>query len=87
MEYAYDPVKRKPYPVRISLRDPIDAIVELSKLDGTYKQKPMGVAVAPITSVTVVEDARTKLAAITNKLPARVAGAEDGPTGQEKASG
>jgi len=45
------------------------------------------VTVAPITSVTVVEDARTKLAAIMNKLPVRIAEAEDGPTGQEETSG
>jgi len=85
--YGWDPVKREAYPIRIRLRDPIDAIVELCKLDGTYKKKPMNVTVAPITSVAVVENARTKLAAIMNKLPVRVAGAEDGPTGQEEASG
>ena len=37
--------------------------------------------------VVMVKDARTKLAAIMDKLPVRVAGVEDGPTGQEKASG
>jgi len=85
--YGWDPVKREAYPIRIRLHDAIDAIVELCKLDGAYKKKPMSVTVAPITSVTVVENARTKLAAIMDKLPVRVAGAEDGSTGQEKASG
>jgi len=70
---AGDPVKRESYLMRIWLHDAIDAIVELCRLDGSYKQKPMSVAVAPITSVTVAENARTKLAAIMNKLPFMVA--------------
>ncbi len=85
--YKYDPIHRKPAPVSLRLRDPIQAISELCRLDGAYKQKPMSVTVAPVTSVTVVENARTKLAAIMDKLPVRVAGAEDGSTGQEEASG
>jgi len=76
VEYAYDPVKREPYPVRISLRDPVNAIVELCRLDGSYKKPSASVTVAPITNVVVAEDARTKLAAILNKLSVRIAEAE-----------
>jgi len=61
--------------------------VELCRLDGSYKKPSASVTVAAINSVAVVENARTKLAAIMNKLSVRVAEAEDGPTGQEKASG
>ena len=86
VEYRWDPIKKEAYPWRIKLRDPVDAIVELCKLDNSHRNKKLEVSVAPITSVAVVENARTKLAAIMNKLPVRVAGAEDGPTGQEEAS-
>jgi len=37
--------------------------------------------------VVMVKNARTKLAAVMDKLPVRVAGAKDGPTGQEETSG
>ena len=87
VEYRWNPIKKEAYPWRIKLRDPVDAIAELCKLDNSYRNKKLEVSVAPKTSVVVVEDARTKLAAIMNKLSARVAGAEDGPTGQEEASG
>jgi len=83
VEYAYDPVKCKPYPVRINLRDPVDAIVELSKLDGTYKQKPMSVAAERITGVSVVQTARAKISTKTG-----IKQIEDAPPGeQEKTSG
>lgn len=60
--YKFDPIKRQPYIASLRLRDPVGAIVELCRLDGAYKKKPMAVQVAPITSVSV-EDARAKLAA------------------------
>lgn len=58
--YKFDPIKRQPYIASLRLRDPVGAIVELCRLDGNYKKKPMAVQVAPVVSV---EDARTKLAA------------------------
>ena len=86
VKYAYDSVKREPYPVRISLRDPVNAIAELCRLDGSYKKPSASVTVAPIASVVVVEDARTKLATILNKLSARIAVAKDVPGEQEETS-
>lgn len=63
VEYAYDPIKREPYPVRISLRDPVKAIVELCKLEGLYPgRKAVSVTVAPVTSVSM-DQARAKLSA------------------------
>ena len=89
--FAYDPIHKKPVPVRLRLHDKINAIVELCRLDGSYKKPSASVTVAPITSVVVVEDARTKLAAIKNKLSVRIAEAEDVPLleegKQEEASG
>ena len=52
VEYRWDPIKKEAYPWRIKLRDPVDAIVELCRLEGAYKTKPKEVHVAPITSVT-----------------------------------
>jgi len=88
VEYRWNPIKKEAYPWRIKLRDPVDAIVELCKLDNSYRNKKLEVSVAPITSAVVVEDARTKLAAILNKLSARIAEAKDVPPGkQEETSG
>jgi len=85
VEYAYNPVKREPYPVRISLRDPVNAIAELCKLDGTYKQPGKVVAVESIVSVSV-ESARSKIMQIVEERQV-----EDVPPlgegKQEKASG
>lgn len=76
VEYRWDPIRKESYPWRIKLRDPVDAIVELCRLDGSYKKPSASVTVAPITNVVVIEDARTKLAAILNKLSARIAEAK-----------
>ena len=77
--YKYDPTHRKPAPVSLRLRDPIQAISELCRLDGAYKQKPMVVQIAPITSVSVLESARAKLA---TKIERTGSGAiEDGDIG------
>ena len=61
--YKYDPIHRRPVPVSLRLRDPIQAIVELCRLDGLFKGKPMSVQIAPITSVSVLQSARTKIEA------------------------
>lgn len=61
--YKYDPIHRRLAPVSLRLRDPIQAISELCRLDGAYKQKPMVVQLAPITSVSVLQSARTKIEA------------------------
>lgn len=62
--YAYDSVKREPYPVRIRLHDAVGAIVQLCKLDGSYlSKKPVQVQVAPIANVTL-ESARAKVASV-----------------------
>jgi len=77
VEYRWNPIKKEAYPWRIKLRDPVDAIAELCKLDNSYRNKKLEVSVAPIASVAVVEDARTKLAAILNKLSDRIAEGKD----------
>ena len=88
VEYRWNPIKKEAYPWRIKLRDPVAAIAELCKLDNSYRNKKLEVSVAPTTSVVVVEDARTKLAAILNKLSARIAEAKGVPPGkQEETSG
>lgn len=63
------------------------AIAELCKLDNSYRNKKLEVSVAPITSVVVVENARTNLAAIKNKLSTRIAEAKNVPAGQEETPG
>ena len=63
VEYAYDPVKREPYPTRIILRDPIGAIVELCKIDGLYLKRKVEVQMSPVTHVSVVQSARAKISA------------------------
>jgi len=80
VEYRWNPIKKEVYPWRIKLRDPVDAIVELCKLDNSYRNKKLEVSVAPKTSIVLVEDARTKLAAILNKLSGRIAEAKDVPS-------
>ena len=82
VEYRWNPIKKEVYPWRIKLRNPVAAIAELCKLDNSYRNKKLEVSVAPITSVVVVEDVRTKLAAIVNKLSTRIAEAKGVPTGQ-----
>lgn len=74
VEYRWNPIKKEAYPWRIKLRDPVAAIAELCKLDNSYRNKKpsASVSVAPITSAAMVEDARTKLAAILNKLSVRI---------------
>ena len=79
VEYRWNPIKKEAYPWRIKLRDPVDAIAELCRLDGAYKKPSASVAVASINRVVVVEDARTKLAAMLNKLSGRIKEAEDMP--------
>lgn len=79
VEYRWDPIKKEAYPWRIKLRDPVDAIVELCKLDNSYRNKKLEVSVAPKTSVVLIEDARAKLAAILDKLSGRIAEAKDVP--------
>jgi len=68
--YKYDPVKRQAYPSMVRLRDPVDAIIELCRLDGAYKKKPMAIQIAPITSVTV-DQTRAKLHAMLERLEKR----------------
>jgi len=87
VEYRWNPIKKEAYPWRIKLRDPVDAIVELCKLDNSYRNKKLEVSVAPITSVVVVKNARIKLAARLDRLSARITGAKDVPTKQEETSG
>ena len=36
VEYRWNPIKKEAYPWRIKLRDPVDATVELCRLDGSY---------------------------------------------------
>ncbi len=86
VEYKWNPIKKETYPWRIKLRDPVDAIVELCKLDNSYRNKKLEVSVAPITNAVVVEDARTKLAARLDKLSARTTGVKDVSGKQEETS-
>lgn len=67
--------------------DPITAVHQLNLMDGVYRNKGEGVASAGSSTVVVVEDARTKLAAILNKLSARITEAKDVPGKQEETSG
>lgn len=73
VEYRWNPIKKEAYSWRIKLRDPVAAIAELCKLDNSYRNKKLEVSVAPITRAAVIDDARTKLAAILNKLSGRFA--------------
>jgi len=59
--------------------DPITAIHQLNLMDGVYRNKVEVAAPGGSSTVVVVEDARTKLAAIMNKLSVRIAEAEDVP--------
>ena len=71
--------------------DPITAIHQLNSMDGVYRDKVEVAVLGGLSTVVVVEDAKTKLAAITNKLSVGNSGAEGTPpTGegkQEQASG
>jgi len=77
VEYRWDPIKKESYPWRIKLRDPVDAIVELCKLDGSYKDKKVEASLPAITTVTV-DQARTKVSA---KVEAVGVETEDGHEG------
>jgi phage terminase small subunit len=59
--------------------DPIAAIHQLNLMDGVYRNKGEVAAPGGSSTVVVVEDARTKLAAVMNKLPVRTAEAKDVP--------
>lgn len=59
VEYRWNPIKKEAYPWRIKLRDPVDAIVELCRLEGAYKAKLREVQLAPTTRV-VVDQARVR---------------------------
>lgn len=72
VEYRWNPIKKEAYPWRIKLRDPVNAIEKLCKLDNSYRNKKLEVNVAPKTNVAVVEDARTKLTARLDKLSGRI---------------
>lgn len=85
--FAYDPIHKKPAPVRLRLHDKVNAIVELCRLDGSYKKPSASVTVAPITSVAVGKYARTRLAAILNKMSVRIAEKKYVPGKQEETSG
>ncbi len=76
VEYRWNPIKKEAYPWRIKLRDPVDAIAQLCRLDGLYKKPSTSVAVASITS-GAVQSARAKLAASLDKLSARTTGVKD----------
>ena len=71
--------------------DPITAIHQLNLMDGVYRNKGEVAVPDGLSTVVVVEDARTKLAAIMNKLPVRIVEAGDvpplGESKQEEASG
>ena len=71
--------------------DPITAIHQLNLMDGVYRNKGEVAVPGGSSTVVVVEDARTKLAAIMNELSVRIAEAEDVPLleegKQEEASG
>ncbi len=88
VKYKWNPIKKEAYPWRIKLRDPVDAIAQLCKLDNSYlnKKPSASVTVTPITSVAVVEDARTKLTARLDKLSGRITEAKDVPGKQEETS-
>ena len=59
--------------------DPIVAIHQLNLMDGIYRNKGEVTAPGGLSIVTVVEDVRTKLAALMNKLSVRSAEAKDVP--------
>lgn len=63
--------------------DPIRCIEELNKMDGLYRQKGEVAAPGSSSTVVVVENTRTKLTAIMNKLPVRIAEAKDVPLLEE----
>ncbi len=63
--------------------DPLTAIHQLNLMDGVYRNKGEVAAPGGSSTVVVVENARTKLAAIINKLSVGVAEAEDVPPLEE----
>ncbi len=71
--------------------DPMAAIHQLNLMDGVYRKKVEVAAPGGSSTVVVVDDARTRLAAIMDKLSVGNSGAEGTPpTGegkQEEASG
>lgn len=65
--YKFDPIRRQPYVASLRLRDPLPAIAELCRLEGSYKKKPMAIQVAPISSVST-DQLRAKLATIIKRI-------------------
>ena len=65
--------------------DPIAAIHQLNLMDGLYRDKGEVAVSRRSSTVVVVKDARTKLAANTDELPVRTAQSGDvPPLGEDK---
>ncbi len=88
VEYRWNPIKKEAYPWRIKLRDPVNAIAELCRLDGAYKKPGSSVTVAPIVSVSV-DQVRAKILAKMKTVIAETNDerTEDMPGKQEETSG